>query len=155
MGRLPASYCRVSSDKYQAALDECNHNLAERGLKWQDLSEAALDTTTAKRIIDLFEFNDGQGISKASTLVAALSQVLPRYRLSCCWKCLDVWRVRVPPEQAKAFAPETAQGLSVWMVQSGQFIVATVCFLCFCGLFRASELLICWIISLCLLIPSS
>ncbi len=36
---------RVSADRYKEVLEEYSHDLAARGLQWQDMSEEALDVT--------------------------------------------------------------------------------------------------------------
>ncbi|CAE8649553.1 unnamed protein product [Polarella glacialis] len=132
----------ASSERYQAAVASFSDELSQRGISFQDLREDELDELVAERVIDFFEETvEGSGISKGSMLVAAVSEIKPRLRLTTSWKVLDVWRVRVPPAQALTFPPEFAIGLAVWMMLAKQHVCATVVATCFSGLFRVSELL--------------
>ncbi|CAE8732571.1 unnamed protein product, partial [Polarella glacialis] len=133
---------RASSERYQAAVASFSDELSQRGIPFQDLREEELDELVAERVIDFFEETvEGSGISKGSMLVAAVSKIKPRFRLTTSWKVLDVWRVRVPPVQALTFPPEFAFGLAVWMTLAKQHVCAAVVATCFSGLFRVSELL--------------
>ena len=132
---------RVSQERYAKALEDFNSELSTRFVRWEDLPEDLLDLYAAEYVIELFESDNGAGIGKAATTIAAIAKVRPRFRFTTAWKCLDVWRVKVPPVQARAFPPEFAQALAIWLVLQGQFIAGTVIILCFAGLFRASELL--------------
>jgi integrase len=133
---------RASEARYRSSLADFSNELALRGIAWEELDEAQLDSTVAEHIVDLYENSaEGEGISEGAVLVSALQKVLPRFRLTTAWKALDIWRVRHPPTQAPAFPPEVALALAVWMLLANQPACATCTLLCFVGLFRASEMI--------------
>ena len=127
--------------RYHSAVSGFKSELSRTGYVLEGLSETELDYHLADHIIDFYEqFQTAEGIGKAALLLAAMSKRRPRHRYMVAWKCLDVWRTRVPPRQAPTVPIELAFGAVSWLTLAGMSAEACIT-LCFAGLLRISEAL--------------
>ena len=118
-------------------MSDFKSELWRTGYLLEGLSETELDYHLADHTIGLYgRCQTAEGIGKAALLLAAMSKRRPRHRYRVAWKCLDVWRTRVPPRQAPTVPIELAFEAVSWLTLAGLSAEACITLLCFTGLLR-------------------
>jgi hypothetical protein len=128
--------------RYQEAINAFAISIGQTADGLATLPEEEVDWALADYVVGLYEKEGGlSGLGLAGTTVAAMSKTHPRHHYRTAWKCLDVWRVKRPPQQAPAIPRRMLDAAVAWLVIAGYSHVAFAMVLCFYGLLRASEAL--------------
>ena len=137
---LMGSLASATRQGYSRALDSFRQSLAEAGVDFDRLDEAAQDWFLAELVLDAYDEGDQERQAYAR-LVSALAKTDPRRKLKVVYRCLDVWARNEPVHQAPAVPVETITALSVLALLSGRPPIAVGMVVAFSGLLRIRELL--------------